>query len=222
MKETQNESPFQTSRHSIVGQEICLFSKFLYTIRENLNSNEISETFNHDLQRKLAWFIIDYFVHDIDLIALSRKNFLPQNSDNQTVIADELNNVFDPDWSHPSFIKITTDMSSQATTIISNNKDHVRITLHAIDAKPLNYNTIFTDRTGNKSLNFQFIFTQENFNGTRNPTQQDIQTPSHFINEELVETMPTTKQQSVSPIHPTLTTPKTKIQHLHKRLYNPQ
>ena len=35
-------------------------------------------------------------------------------------------------------------------------------------------------------------------------------TPSHFVNEELSETMPTTTQQSISPIPPTLTTPKSK------------
>ena len=43
-------------------------------------------------------------------------------------------------------------------------------------------------------------------NGTRNLTQQDIQTPSHFINEEIVHT--TTTQQSISPIRPNLTTPR--------------
>ena len=47
-------------------------------------------------------------------------------------------------------------------------------------------------------------------NGTRILTQQDIQTPSHFINEEIVETIVTTTQQSISPIHPNLTTPKPK------------
>ena len=47
-------------------------------------------------------------------------------------------------------------------------------------------------------------------NGTRNLTQQDIQTPSHFINEEIVDTIVTTTQQSISPIHPKLTTSKPK------------
>ena len=55
---------------------------------------------------------------------------------------------------------------------------------------------MFTDRTGNNSLSSTFINTQENLNGTKNRTQQDIQTPSHFVNEEIVETMPTTTQQS--------------------------
>ena len=48
----------------------------------------------------------------------------------------------------------------------------------------------------------------ENLNGTKNLTQQDIQTPSHFINEEIVQTTVTTTQQSISPLHPNLTTPK--------------
>ena len=60
------------------------------------------------------------------------------------------------------------------------------------------------------SLNSTFIVTQENLNGTRNVKQQDIQTPSQFVNEQVVETIPTTTQQRISPIHPTLTTPHKK------------
>ena len=71
-----------------------------------------------------------------------------------------------------------------------------------IDATPLNYNTFLPD-TRNNSLNSTVIH-NENLNGTRNLTQQDIQTPSHFINEEIVQTT-TTTQQSISP---NLTTPK--------------
>ena len=48
-------------------------------------------------------------------------------------------------------------------------------------------------------------------NGTKNLTQQDIQTSSHFVSEEIVETITTTAQQSFSLIHPNLTSPKTKI-----------
>ena len=65
------------------------------------------------------------------------------------------------------------------------------------------------DRRQKNSLNSTLV-QQENLNGTRNLTQQDIQTPSHFINEEIVETIVTTTQQSTSPIHPNLTTPKPK------------
>ena len=60
--------------------------------------------------------------------------------------------------------------------------------------------------TQNSSLNLTVIH-NENLNGTRNLTQQDLQTPSHFINEEIVQTT-TTTQQSVSAIHPNLTTPR--------------
>ena len=40
---------------------------------------------------------------------------------------------------------------------------------------------MFTDRTGNNSLNSTFINTQENLNGTRNLTQQDNQTPLYLL-----------------------------------------
>ena len=59
----------------------------------------------------------------------------------------------------------------------------------------------------NISLN-STVIQNENLNGTRNLTQQDIQTPSQFINEEIVHTTVTTTQQSISPIHPNFTTPK--------------
>ena len=73
----------------------------------------------------------------------------------------------------------------------------------------MNYNSILSDRRQNNSLNSTLV-QQENLNGTRNLTQQDIQTPSYFINEEIVETIVTTTQQSISPIHKNLTTPKPK------------
>ena len=61
--------------------------------------------------------------------------------------------------------------------------------------------------TQNNSLNSTVIH-QENLNGTRNLTQQDIQTTSHFTNEEIVHTTVTTTQQSISTICPNLTTVK--------------
>ena len=46
-------------------------------------------------------------------------------------------------------------------------------------------------------------------NGTRNLTQRDIQTPSRFVSEEIVEKITTTEaQRSISP---NFTTPKLKI-----------
>ena len=107
-------------------------------------------------------------------------------------------------------INIPTDISSRAITTVSINRNFVRITPLTIDATPINYNSIFTDREGNNSLISSFI-NQENLNGTRNLTQQDNQTPLHFVNEEIVVTVPRKTQQSISPIHPTLTTKKNTI-----------
>ena len=92
-------------------------------------------------------------------------------------------------------MNIPTDISSQALGTISIHKDYVKVYPLTIDATPLNYNSFLQ---------------QENLNGTRNLKQQDIQTPSHFVNEEIVETVTTTTQQSISPIHPHLTTPRPK------------
>ena len=138
----------------------------------------------------MAWFIIDYFTHNIDLISQARKNFRPQNSNDDTAITEQSDYV----WT-----------TSQAISTISYTRDYVRVVPLTIDATPLNYNTFLPD-TRNNSLNSTVIH-NENLNGTRNLTQQDIQTPSHFINEEIVQTT-TTTQQSISPIRPNLTTPR--------------
>ena len=55
--------------------EIAIFSDYLNTIRENLTSNEVSQNVKHDLQKILAWFIIDYFTHNFDSISRAVKNF---------------------------------------------------------------------------------------------------------------------------------------------------
>ena len=110
--------------------------------------------------------------------------------------------------SHPLFINIPVDISSQAIDTISTHPDYIKIIPLTIDAAPLIYNTFLPD-TQNKSLNSTVIH-HESLNGTRNRTQQDIQTPSHFINEEIVHTTVTTTQQSISSIHPNLTTPRNK------------
>ena len=49
--------------------------------------------------------------------------------------------------------------------------------------------------------------TQETLNGTRSLTQQDIQTPSHFVDEEAVELISVATQQNNFPTHPTPATP---------------
>ena len=158
------------------------------------------------MQKILAWFIIDYFTHNLDLISQARKNFRPQSTNDDTVIAEQSDYVWDPEWSHPAFINIPQDISSQAISTISFHIDYVKVIPLTIDAPPLNYNTFLPD-TRNNSLNSTVIH-KENLNGTRNFTQQDIQTPSHFINEEIVQITVTTTQQIISPIRPNLTTPK--------------
>ena len=86
-------------------------------------------------------------------------------------MTDETNYVWDPEWCHPSFINLPTDISSQATTTTSINKDYVRITPLTIDATPFYYKSKFTDREGKNSLN-STIINQEYLNGTRILTQQ--------------------------------------------------
>ena len=67
-------SPTQTSRHAIERRKINLFSQFLDLIRKTLTDNELSQMKKMDLQRILAWFMIDYFQHNLDLISQARKN----------------------------------------------------------------------------------------------------------------------------------------------------
>ena len=134
----------------------------------------------------------------------SKKKFRPQNTNDDTVLSEQSNYLWDPDWSHPAFLNNPQDISSQAISAISFHRDYVKVIPLTIDATPLNYNT-FLPETRNNSLNSTVIH-NENLNGTRNLTQQDIQTPSHIINEEIVQTTATTTQQSISPIHPNLTT----------------
>ena len=198
-------SPNETSKHIKVRHEIALFSTFLHKIKENFTKDDVSQHTKHDFKKILAWFIIDYFTHNIDLISQARKNFRPQNSNDDTAITEQSDYVWDPEWSHYAFINIPKSIASQAISTISYTRDYVRVVPLTIDATPLNYNTFLHD-TRNNSLNSTIIH-KENLNGTRNLTQQDIQTPSHFINEEIVQTT-TTTQQSISPIRPNLTTPR--------------
>ena len=139
------------------------------------------------------------------MISKARKNFRLQNSADHTVLAEQSDYIWDPEWSHPLFFYIPTDISIQAISTMSINKDYIKVYPLTTNATSLNYNSILPDRTGNNSLKSTLI-QQENLNGTSNLTQQDIQTPSHFANEEVVPTVITTTQQSISPIHPNLTT----------------
>ena len=143
--EAQSTSPIQTSKHTKVRNEITAFSTFLNAIRENFYSNDVSQNTKHDLQKILAWFTIDYFTHNLDLISHARKNFRPQNNNEDTVIAEQSDFVWDPDWSHPLFISIPVDITSQAIDTISIHPDYIKIIPLKIDATPLNYNTFLPD-----------------------------------------------------------------------------
>ena len=66
---------------------------------------------------------------------------------------------------------------------------------------------MFNNKTFKNSLNSNFINTRETLNGTKILTKKDIQTPLHVINQEVAETIPTSTQESISPIHPTITKP---------------
>ena len=164
----------------------------------------------HDSQKILAWFIIDYFIHNIDFIEQVRKNFRPQSTDDETVLGEQSDYAWDPEWSFKLFINIPTDKSSQAISTISFNKNYVRVYPLTIDTTPSNYNSYFPERKGNNCLNSTFI-NNDKLNDTRNLTQQDIQTPSLFVNKKTVETITTTEaQRSILPIQPNFTTPKLK------------
>ena len=139
----------------------------------------------------------------------ARKNFRLQNSADHTVLAEQSDYVWDPEWSHPLIFNMPTDISSQAISTISIHQDYIKVYPLTTDATPLNYSSILPNRTGNNSSKSTLI-QQENLKGTRNITQQDIQTPSHFANEEVVTIVKTTTQQNISPIHPNLTTSKPK------------
>ena len=129
------------------------FQNFLNAISENLTNNEVSQNVKHDLEKTLAWFIFDYFTHIINLIAQARKTFRPQSTNDDIVLAEQSDYVWDPDWSHPLFLNIPIDISSQAINTISIHKKYVKVIPFTIDATCLNYNSFLPDITGNNSLN---------------------------------------------------------------------
>ena len=141
--EFQIISPAETSKHTKVRQEITLFSTFLHIIKENFTKDDVSQHTKRDLQKILAWFIIDYFTHNIDLISQARKNFRPQNPNDDTAITEQSDYVWDPEWSHHAFINIPLSISSQAITTISYQRDYVKVVPLTIDATTLNYNTFY-------------------------------------------------------------------------------
>ena len=69
---------------------------------------------------------------------------------------------------------------------------------------------MLNDGLFNNSVSSTLLNRQEKLNGTTNLTQQEIQTPSYLVYDEILETIPTTTQQIVSPIHPTIKPPPNK------------
>ena len=88
----------------------------------------------------------------------SKKKFRPQSTNDDTLIAEQSDYVWDPEWSHPASINIPQDISSQAISTISFQRDYVKVIPLTIDATPLNHNTFLLD-TRNNSLNSRVIHT---------------------------------------------------------------
>ena len=87
--EVQSISPTETSKHTKARKEITVFSTFLHVIRENFTKEYVSQNTKYHLQKILAWFTIDYFTHNLDLISQARKNFRPQNTNDDTVLSQQ-------------------------------------------------------------------------------------------------------------------------------------
>ena len=146
--------------------EIAAFSAFLNTIREILTSNGVSQNAKHDLLKILAWFIIDYFAHNIDLIAQARKNIRPHSTNDDTVIAEQSDYVWDP-----LFLNFPVDISSQAISTISIHKDYLKIFLLTIDATPLNYNSFLQTINYNSEIHKIIYFHKNRIFQIRHETQ---------------------------------------------------
>ena len=77
------------------------------------------------------------------LIAQARKNFRAQSTNDDTVLAEQSDYIWDPEWSHPSFLNIPIDISSHAISTICIHKGYVKVFPLTIDATPLNYNSFY-------------------------------------------------------------------------------
>ena len=150
--ESQGTSPVQTSKHTTVGHEITIFSEYSNTISENLTGNDVSQNDKDYLQKISALFIMDYLTYNLDLISQARKTFRPQNSTEDTALAEDSDYVWDSEWSHPLLIIIPTDISSQAISTITIHKDYIKIYPLTTDDTPLKYNSFLPDRTRNNTL----------------------------------------------------------------------
>ena len=66
--------------------------------------------------------VTDYFQHILDFILQARKSFRPQNDD-ETILADKTDFVWETDWSHVLFFNIPIDVSSATIATISVHRD---------------------------------------------------------------------------------------------------
>ena len=82
-----------------------------------------------------------YFVHNTDLISTARKNVLFKTSDDETMLADQTDSLWDPEGSHLLFVNFTNYNSSPAIPTVSPYKDFLRVNPLTIDAIPLTYRT---------------------------------------------------------------------------------
>ena len=73
------------------------------------------------------------------------------------MLAQHSDYIWDPEWSHSLFLNISTDISSQAISTISINKDYVKVYPLTADATPLSYNSFLHNRIENNSLNSTLI-----------------------------------------------------------------
>ena len=87
----------------------------------------------------------------IHLIAQARKNFRPQSTNDDTVIAKQSDYVWDPEWSLSLFLNIPIDISKQAISTITIHKGYIKKIPLTIDATPLNYNSFLLNRQQNNS-----------------------------------------------------------------------
>ena len=71
--------------HKYLDSKTKTKKKFFLTIsdaiRDALTANGMSHIIKVDLQRILAWYILDYFQHTLDLVLQATKNFRPQTND---------------------------------------------------------------------------------------------------------------------------------------------
>ena len=72
--------------------------------------------------------------------------------DEDTILADKTDYVREPEWYHERFFDIPKCISSSVIETISVNKNYFKVTPLTTDTTPLNYKTMFHDRTIDISL----------------------------------------------------------------------